>query len=63
MLDLKTKMGDDRWRFGGTNFIPGVTIDSGLYVNKWTPRLEFSGPHREGARMVPQRLRRILQRG
>ena len=44
VLDLKTKMGDDRLRFGGTNFIPGVTSDSGLYVNKWTPRLEFSGP-------------------
>ncbi len=44
VLDVKTKMGDDRLRFGGTNFIPGVTIDSGLYVNKWTPRLEFSGP-------------------
>ena len=25
VLDLKTKMGDDRWRFGGTNFIPGVS--------------------------------------
>src|SRR5450759_3415193 len=44
VLDLKSKMGDDRWRFGGTNFIPGVTVDSGLYINKWTPRLEFSGP-------------------
>ena len=22
VLDVKTKMGDDRWRFGGTNFIP-----------------------------------------
>ena len=44
VLDLKTKMGDDRWRFGGTNFIPGVTSDGGCYINKWTPRLEFSGP-------------------
>src|ERR1035437_8228272 len=44
VLDLKSKMGDDRWRFGGTNFIPGLTIDSGIYINKWTPRLEFSGP-------------------
>ncbi len=43
-LDLKTKMGDDRWRFGGTNFIPGVSTDGGLHVNKWTPRLELSGP-------------------
>ena len=44
VLDLKTKMGDDRWRFGGTNFIPGVTRDDGIYINKWTPRVEFSGP-------------------
>ena len=41
VLDLKTKMGDDRWRFGGTNFIPGVSTEGGLHVNKWTPRLEF----------------------
>ena len=44
VLDLKTRMGDDRWRFGGTNFIPGVSAEGGLYVNKWTPRLELSGP-------------------
>src|ERR1039458_8289334 len=44
VLDLKTKMGDDRWRFGGTNFIPGLTSNNGVYFNKWTPRLEFSGP-------------------
>ena len=44
VLDLKTKMGDDRFRFAGTNFIPGVTSDNGLYINKWTPRVEFSGP-------------------
>ena len=48
VLDLKTKMGDDRFRFGGTNFIPGVTNDSGWYINKWTPRLEFSGPIKKG---------------
>jgi len=39
VLDLKTKMGDDRFRFGGTNFIPGIATDGGLHVNKWTPRL------------------------
>jgi hypothetical protein len=41
-------MGDDRWRFGGTNFIPGITSDNGIYINKWTPRLEFSGPIAKG---------------
>jgi hypothetical protein len=44
VLDLKTKMGDDRWRFDGTNFIPGVSTEGGLHVDKWTPRLEVSGP-------------------
>ena len=44
VLNLQTKMGDDRWRFAGTNFIPGVANDSGVRINKWTPRLELSGP-------------------
>jgi hypothetical protein len=44
VVDLKTRMGDDRFRFGGTNFIPGITSDNGIYINKWTPRMEFSGP-------------------
>jgi hypothetical protein len=44
VLDLKTKMGDDRFRFGGTNFLPGFSTESGLHLSKWTPRLEFSGP-------------------
>jgi hypothetical protein len=48
VLDLETKMGDDRLRFGGTNFIPGLSTDGGVHVNKWTPRLEFSGPLAKG---------------
>jgi len=44
LLDIKTKMGDDRWRFGGTNFIPGIASGGGWHINKWTPRLEASGP-------------------
>ncbi|HTP35817.1 MAG TPA: carboxypeptidase regulatory-like domain-containing protein [Candidatus Acidoferrales bacterium] len=44
VLDVKTKRGDDRFRFGATNFIPGLTSDHGVYVNKFTPRFEFSGP-------------------
>jgi hypothetical protein len=47
-LDLRTKMGDDHWRFAGTNFIPGVSSTSGLHINKWTPRAEFSGPLARG---------------
>ena len=48
VLNLTTKMGDDRWRFGVTNFIPGISSDGGFHVNKWTPRLEFSGPLAKG---------------
>jgi len=48
VLDLKTKMGDDRFRFAGTNFIPGVSTDGGWHISKWTPRLEFSGPFAKG---------------
>ena len=48
ILDLQTKMGDDRWRFAGTNFIPGISAESGWHLNKWTPRLEFSGPIDKG---------------
>jgi hypothetical protein len=48
VVDLKTKMGDDRFRFAGTNFIPGISSESGLHINKWTPRLEVSGPIAKG---------------
>jgi hypothetical protein len=44
VMDLKSKMGDDHWRAGATNFIPGVATDGGWHVNKWTPRVETSGP-------------------
>jgi hypothetical protein len=44
VLDVKTKMGDDRWRFGATNFFPSASTDGGFHINKFTPRLEFSGP-------------------
>ncbi len=43
-LDIKTAMGDDRWRFSGTNFIPGITNQDGFIIDKWTPRLQVSGP-------------------
>ena len=44
VLDLRTKMGDDRLRFAATNFFPGISSDGGWHINKWTPRLEVSGP-------------------
>ncbi len=43
-LDIKTEMGDDRWRYSGTNFIPGIGSQDGFHINKWTPRFKVSGP-------------------
>jgi hypothetical protein len=47
-VDLKTGMGDDRWRFGATNFFPGVGTESGPHIDKWTPRIKVSGPLARG---------------
>jgi len=47
-LDIKTAMGDDHWRFSGTNFIPGITSQNGFQINKWTPRIDTSGPLLKG---------------
>ncbi|HWE50801.1 MAG TPA: carboxypeptidase regulatory-like domain-containing protein [Bryobacteraceae bacterium] len=44
VLDIKTEMGDDHWRFGGTNFIPGFGSQDGLHLNHWSPRVKLSGP-------------------
>jgi len=46
-LDINTQMGDDHWRFGGTNFIPGIGAQDGVYINHWSPRLTLSGPIRK----------------
>ena len=48
VLNLTTKIGDDHWRFIGTNFIPSVATDHGLHINKVTPRLDLSGPIKKG---------------
>ncbi|CDM64846.1 TonB-dependent receptor [Pyrinomonas methylaliphatogenes] len=48
VLELATGMGDDRYRFSATNFIPGVQTNKGLHVNNWTPRWTISGPIRRG---------------
>jgi hypothetical protein len=47
-LDIRTQMGDDHWRFGGTNFIPGIAAQNGVYINHWSPRLMVSGPIKKG---------------
>lgn len=44
VLDLETGMGDDRFRFSATNFIPSLQTQGGLSIGSWTPRATFSGP-------------------
>ncbi|MGA7234690.1 MAG: carboxypeptidase regulatory-like domain-containing protein [Bryobacteraceae bacterium] len=44
VLELTTKIGDDHWRFVGTNFIPSIATNGGFHVDKFTPRLDLSGP-------------------
>jgi hypothetical protein len=44
LLSLTTGMGDDRYRFSATNFIPSLQNRKGLNLSEWTPRATFSGP-------------------
>jgi hypothetical protein len=44
VLSLDTNNGDDKWRFGITNFFPGVSFKQGVRLGNWFPRVNFSGP-------------------
>ena len=44
VIGLTTGMGDDRFRFSATDFLPGVQYRKGINLNAWTPRMTFSGP-------------------
>src|SRR6202521_4482853 len=44
ILELDTQSGDDRWRFGITNFIPDVSVQQGTHLGNWYPRASISGP-------------------
>jgi outer membrane receptor protein involved in Fe transport len=48
ILSLETPDGDDRWRFGTTNPIPGINIQEGAHLGNWYPRIAFSGPIERG---------------
>lgn len=56
VLSIDTAAGDDRWRFGTTNFIPGVHLQRGLRFGNWYPRFTFSGPIRKGRLWFSQTL-------
>jgi hypothetical protein len=44
ILSLDTPEGDDRWRFGTTNPLPGINLQEGAHLGNWYPRFTFSGP-------------------
>lgn len=48
VMAFTTGMGDDRFRFSATNFIPSVQNKKGLSFDKFVPRATFSGPLRKG---------------
>jgi hypothetical protein len=48
VLMLDTTVGDDKFRPGMTNFVPGVVLQQGLHLGNWFPRFTFSGPIRRG---------------
>jgi hypothetical protein len=47
VLSMDTTAGDDRWRAGATDFIPGFSADRGIRLSSWYPRLTLSGPLRK----------------
>lgn len=44
VLSYETREGDDKWRFGATDFIPGINIQDGVQLGNFYPRVIFSGP-------------------
>jgi hypothetical protein len=48
ILSLETPDGDDRWRFGTTNPVPGINVQEGVHLGNWYPRFTFSGPIQHG---------------
>ncbi len=47
-LAVHTRSGDDKLRYSATNFFPGVENRKGLIIGNWTPRVNVSGPIRQG---------------
>ena len=48
VLDIKTGIGDDHFRFNATNFIPSVQNKNGLQFDSFIPRFTLSGPIKKG---------------
>ncbi len=48
VLSLNTGIGDDHFRFSGTDFVPSVQNKHGWRFDQFLPRFTFSGPVRKG---------------
>jgi hypothetical protein len=48
VLSLETLDGDDKWRFGTTNPVPGINIQNRVRLGNWYPRFTTSGPIERG---------------
>jgi hypothetical protein len=48
VVNLETVEGDDRWRFGTTNPLPGISTEKGVHIGNWYPRFTISGPIERG---------------
>jgi Carboxypeptidase regulatory-like domain len=48
VLNLETPDGDDKWRVGTTNPVPGIDIQQGVRLGNWYPRFTLSGPIQRG---------------
>jgi hypothetical protein len=48
VLSIDTISGDDKLRFGFTNFAPGLNFQDGVQLGNWDPRIIFSGPFKKG---------------
>ncbi|HUO61660.1 MAG TPA: carboxypeptidase regulatory-like domain-containing protein [Candidatus Acidoferrales bacterium] len=48
VIAFRSGMGDDRFRFNVTNFIPSLQDKNGITFDKFVPRVTFSGPISKG---------------
>jgi hypothetical protein len=48
VLDIESGMGDDRYRYSGTDLVPSISTHKGFHISGWTPHGSVSGPIRKG---------------
>jgi len=47
-MAIRTRSGDDKFRMSATNFVPGFEHRKRIIIGNFTPRLNFSGPWKQG---------------